>query len=730
MSSTPSCFRPTRTHTAVRDALIVIALGGLAVLPSLVLGQTVSAPAVALETVTVVGETPISTPSPAPYAGGWIARGGQTGMLGNLDNMTSPFVVNSYTSKLIEAQQARTLGDVLKNDPSVQVTRGYGNSAETFNVRGLKLTNDDLAFNGLFGILPRQVLPIEMVERVEVFKGASAFLSGASPTGSGLGGLINIQPKRGTDVPLTRLNVDYSNSSRVGGGVDIGRRWGPDNAFGIRVNAAHRDGEGAIRDEDRRVTVGTVGLDFSGERLRVSVDAGYQKVRDDHPRQGILVTGGVPDLPSIRKNYGHPLGYSELESTYGVLRAEYDVSDNWMTYGAIGTSSDREKGEYYTPRVTSPDGAGTIGRLGVPFRRDTVTGEVGLRGRLQTGPVSHRVNASFSALKLTKRSAYTFAASVPHNINGSDNSTTYLPTILSAGDLDNPDITGRTTLHSVALSDTLGFVDDRLLVTVGARHQYLRDEAYAYDQTRTANYDDSATTPMAGVVFRATDEISVYANHIEGLAPGAAAPLTAVNRGALLKPERAKQYEAGVKFDYGTFGGNVSVFQIQKPQAYLDPASNVFSAAGRQRNRGVELSAYGEPVDGVRVLGGLTLLQPKLRNTPNGETDGNRAVGVPNYQATLGAEYDIAAVPGLSVQAFVLRKGTQYIDIENTMKLKPSTRLDLGARYATKVSGHNVVWRAGVNNVTNRNYWDSVSEFSQVTQSTPRTYRLSMSVDF
>lgn len=729
--SSHGCTR-TRMNQVVQHALIVIALGSTALLPTLVFGQTISAPtgsADTLDAVTVVGETPLSTPTPRAYAGGQVARGGQAGMLGNLDNMESPFVLTSYTSKLMEDQQARTLGDVLKNDPSVQVTRGYGNSSDAFTIRGLPMDNDDLSFNGLYGILPRQVLPIEMVERVEVLKGASAFVNGAAPAGTALGGQINIQPKRGTDDPFTRVNVDYSSQSRVGGGVDISRRFGPDNVLGIRVNAAHRDGESAVHDEDRRVTLGTVGLDYRGERLRLSLDAGYQKIRDDDLRPGVLVNGIVPDVPSRRGNYGQSFTYSELESTYGVIRGEYDLSDNWMTYAAIGTSRDREKGEYSTVTVNDVNGNGTQGRLGVPFQRDSISGEVGLRGRLQTGPVSHRINLGVSALKTTKRAAYTGAGSVATNINDPVRFS-YPANTFEGGNVDDPNITGRTTLKSVALSDTLGFLDDRVLLTVGARHQSLRDEGYDYSQNKTSDYDKSITTPLVGVVVRATDKISVYANRTEGLSAGGVAPLEANNRGEVLSPARTKQYEGGLKFDYGTFGGNVGVFQIEKPQDALNVSTLQFSRAGEQRNRGLELNVYGEVTKGVRLLGGITFLNAKLKNTPNGLNEGNKAPGVPNYQATLGAEYDLPFAPGLTVGAFVVRKGSQYIDIANSAKIDASTRLDLNARYGTKVSGHNVVWRVGVDNVTNRNYWESVGSYSQLMQSLPRTYKLSMSVDF
>src|SRR4051812_9610339 len=49
-----------------------------------------------------------------PYAGGQVARGGRAGILGTQDNMDVPFNITSYTNQLIQDQQARTIGDVLK----------------------------------------------------------------------------------------------------------------------------------------------------------------------------------------------------------------------------------------------------------------------------------------------------------------------------------------------------------------------------------------------------------------------------------------------------------------------------------------------------------------------------------------------------------------------------------------------------------------------------------------
>ncbi|RYF05814.1 MAG: TonB-dependent receptor, partial [Oxalobacteraceae bacterium] len=121
---------------------------------------------------------------------------GSLGALGDRSALETPFNVRNYTAQLILDQQAETLGEVLENDPSVRITQGFGNQSELFVIRGFPLAGDDVALDGLYGITPRQLVSPELYDRVQVLNGSSAFLFGAAPGGSGLGGGINLIPKR------------------------------------------------------------------------------------------------------------------------------------------------------------------------------------------------------------------------------------------------------------------------------------------------------------------------------------------------------------------------------------------------------------------------------------------------------------------------------------------------------------------------------------------------------
>ncbi|ARP85875.1 hypothetical protein CAL13_06385 [Bordetella genomosp. 9] len=666
---------------------------------------------------------------PPTYAGGQVAKGARLGVLGEQDAANVPFSVTSFTSQLVEDQQARTLGDVLRNDASVQVTRGFGNDAQMFVIRGFPLAGDDISYGGLFGVMPRQIISPQGAERIEIFKGPSAFLNGVPATGSGVGGMVNIEPKRAGDDPLTRVSLDYGTSSQRGASADIARRWGASNQFGIRVNALQREGDTGIHDNSARMTFGSVGLDYRGERFRASLDLGYQKQRTDQGRPMVQVSGiDLPDPPSARSNYAQPWTWSMTENTFGMVKAEYDLAERWTAYAAIGGNHAREKGSYSNPTVDG-DGVGMAGRLDVPYESDTYGMMAGVRGKFETGPLAHSVNAAFSSVYLKKRSAYTFGSSFATSLED----TPHVPspsTILSGGDMDDPGVTGRNRMTGVSLSDTVSFLDDRVLLTVGARHQKIRVTNYSYTGEVDTKYDDSATSPVYGIVVKPWERVSLYANHIEGLQPGPTAPSGTANQGQTFAPGKSKQNEVGVKLDMGDYGANLAFFEIRQPSpnGVTDPNTGIFAPLGKQRNQGVEMNVYGEPARGVRVIGGIAFIDGKLLDTGD-DTSGNKAPGVPNYNAVLNAEWDLPWVSGLTLQGRVTRTGSQYLDTANEVKVKPWTTVDLGVRYATRVERHDVVWRLGVENIANKRYWTSAYG-GYLIQGDPRTVKLSVAVDF
>ena len=682
----------------------------------------------------------------APFAGGQVASGSRVGILGTRSNLETPFSITSYTNELIQDKQAHGVGDVLQNDPGVRVARGFGNFQESYFIRGFILGSDDIAYNGLYGLLPRQYISTQLFERVEVLRGASAFLTGAAPGGGGIGGVINLVPKRAPNEPLNRFTVGYGTDSMLEASADVARRFGPDDSFGVRFNVAQRGGEGAIDDERSRNTAVFLGLDWRGERARVSADIGYQDNRLKRTRPNVTLGAGVtsvPSAPEARKNYAQDWTYSNERDVFGSVRGEYDFNDNITGWAAYGMRHSKEENSLANVTVTNGStGDGNFYRFD-NARKDTVnTGEIGLRAKAVTGPVKHEFVVSASHFDLEKKNAYVMDFSNRFQTNIYDPVSYGKPTPLASAfrgnDMDDPAKQGVTRLTSYAIGDTMSFWDDRVVLTAGLRHQRLYAREYAYNTGVAGNaYEQSRNSPAAGIVFRVTPEVSLYANYIEGLVQGDTAPLTSnsapvTNGGEMLAPYVSKQKEVGVKVERDGLGGGLAFFSTDKPRAFVN-AQNTFTAAGKDRHQGLELTTYGEVTRSVRVLGGLTWLDAKQRNTGSDVTDGKRVIGVPEYQANLGVEWDIPGVQGLTVDGRVVYTGSSYADAANTLKVPGWTRFDAGVRYMTDIGGHLVTWRARVENIANRDYWSSVGGYpgnGYLNLGGPRTFSLTASMEF
>lgn len=703
----------------------------------------VSTPALAqeAEAATELGEIVVTGSQvrlPPAYAGGQVATGGRAGLLGSLDLMDTPFATTSYTEALIRDQQARSVADVLQNDPAVRVTKGFGNFQELYVIRGFPVYSDDMTYNGLFGVLPRQFVAAELLERVEVFHGATAFLNGAAPGGSGVGGAFNLVPKRAGDVPLNRLSAGWSGEDELYAAADLSRRFGADREWGLRLNLAGRDGSGAVDGEDRQLRVIGLGVDHRGDRTRFSADLGWQDHRIDAPRPSVTPTGSVPAPPDADANFAQPWTYTDEQQLFGAARGEVDLTDDIVAWAAFGGRQGEEANRLANPRAQA-DGTLSAYRFD-NVRRDTVwSGDVGVRADLITGAVGHRLVASASRVQSKSENAYAFSnfAGFASDLYDPVAVAPPVPDFFVGGDMDAPNVTERVENASLALADMMSFLDGRLLVTAGVRHQSIETRSYDYNTgAGSSSYEGDAITPAFAVVYKPSERVSLYANYAEALVPGQTAPAVSGgvpvdNAGEVLDPFRGEQAEVGAKYDGGAFGASISLFRLTLPSAFVE--NNVFAANGEQENRGLELSLFGEPVEGLRLLGGVTLLDAELTRTAGGTRDGNAPIGAPELQGNLNVEWDIPAVRGLTLEGRAVHTGPQFVNAANTVELESWTRFDAGVRYAFEAGGRSVAVRARVENLADEDQWVAVGGYpgaNYLTLGAPRSVSMSISADF
>jgi len=699
------------------------AIAPLALLAGAAHAQEGAAPQI--EQVLVTGAR---TNDEAPYMGGGVARRGSIGVLGAADIMDTPFSTTNYTSQLLEDQQARTLADAVVNDASVRVQTSTSGFSDDFQIRGFNVSSGDVGLNGLYGLASGNRMPAELMDRVEVLKGPGTLMYGISPSGS-IGGNINIVTKRAGDKPLTRVTGIYESKSIYGTHVDVGRRFGEAGEWGVRFNGVYRKGDTTLDDSKTEAGLAALALDYRSSKLRWVLDAYAQREDTDGFRgQSSFRTNvtRIPDAPS-----GHRAMYPGVELTMRdstiASRLEYDIAPNLMLYAAGGYHYNASEQDF--PSARGADAIDMAGNLRISSAwydaaTRSKTGEIGARGTFEGLGVKHIVSVSASRLEQETGSFY-----LPGPASSIISSNIYHPAPLPVmtGERLSPTTTGGTELSSLALTDTLAFLDNRLLVTGGVRKQKVVAKNISAGVSLTG-YDESATSPLVGIVVKPMANLSVYGNFTSGLTRGNTAPASAENRGEVFAPYKSKQYEAGVKVEQGKLLGSIAVFQIDRPNGVTDAVTNIYSMDGQQRNRGLELALMGEVVRDLRLMASASFNDAELQNTAGGVNEGNAANGVPKRALSAALDWDLAAVPGLSFDARAIHTSDIPYNAANTLYLPSWTRFDLGARYRTSLMGKPVVVRARVENVADKAYWLANGTFA--TAAAARTAKVSAQFDF
>jgi len=718
----PSAYRP-------RFALAPIACAAFSLYSvlsvSAIHAQTDNPPL--LETITVTA-TPPTKQQPAPaWAGGDIARSGTVGLLGQRDMMDTPFATVNYTRQFIQDSQLQTTSELVTlTDPSAYHVNTFGSIGDGVNIRGLSAAR---AFNGLYGVSMAWKLPVEFAERIEVLKGPSAMLNGMHRQ-NGLGGSINVIPKRALDTPTAQLTTSWQSASQTGVHADVGQRFGRDKAFGIRVNGRWRDGTTAYKGQKWRNELSTVALDWRGDKVRLSTDLYYN--HDD--RKGVVTGAGlaaglnVPAPPDHHKLLGPDWTFAYSAGRGAVLRADVDVNASTSAYVNYAHSRFQFHSMIGVPaQIFNSAGDMRINLRQQRSRVDNDSAAAGVNTRFATGAVQHElaVNAAWHQEDL-----YFTVKNTPV-LPGFWFTNIYDPVWPQEPDMRfdaRVPLSFKFMLSSVGVADTLSMLDKRVQLTLGMRRQNVVEDNFSTTTgIVTSRYDQSANTPTVALLVKLGSRLSVYTNYIEGLSPGEAAPNSALNAGEILPPYKTRQMEAGLKADFGTLASQFSVFDIRMANEHLDPVTNVFSADGQQRNRGAEWSVFGQPITSLpnlRVTGGIAYLSARLRKTELASIQGNRATATPQWQGKLGVQWRVPALPGLTIGGNLIAVSKQYRNNANTQANPGRSIVDMSARYTARVAGRTLTLRTRIHNLTNKVYWSGSAV------GTRRSYALSASMDF
>lgn len=649
----------------------------------------------------------------------------EAGSFRGADIMDVPSTVNVVTSEVLVLQGAAGIYDALRNTAGVTRQQNGGETWDQLVVRGIGVENrSNYRLNGSMPLLNFGQISMENKERVEVLKGASALYYGfTSPAG-----VVNLVTKRAEATPVTTAGLVLDEFGTALGTIDLGRKFGEDEQFGLRVNAAggalgsYLDG---ISDGKRSFT--SAALDWRvNSRLKLKIDLESDK-RKTTEQVGVALrtaANGVIPLPTpvdATKLVGPDISRFETNTRNTQVQADYSLNEDWaltLEAGQSRVTRDRNLAIFsFASNAAVATGAGSIrGNIQtLKASADMLRAEV--FGTVSAWGLKHNLTLGASQTDYHQdpifQQVYTVASQNLYNPVPITN-VVYgaVPTTATTAALDTRD-TGVYALDQIELSQ-------RWQLMLGLRHS-----RYQSDQG-TAHYDDSKSTPMAALVHKFTPDFSVYASYANGLEQGDTAPTGAANVGERLAPGVSKQKELGMRWrSSGNTLVSAALFDISRPGYYTN-ASNIYTADGEQHYSGLELSTQGQLTKQLAWQTSAQWLDAEFRNinaTYNGKSPENTA----RKTASAFLSYDLASVPGLSINGGAYYTGERPVNDLNQAWLDSVTTYSVGARYTTSLAGRKASLQLNVDNVTDKQYWAAGG--TRLAAGAPRTAKLTLKVD-
>ncbi|MDF5706510.1 MAG: TonB-dependent siderophore receptor [Nostoc sp. S4] len=625
-----------------------------------------------------------------------------------------PQSIQVVPQQVLKDQQVTRLNDALRNVPGVVTVFGSpGNSEESsFTIRGFEFANP--LRNGLADPLGGRSLELSNIERVEVLKGpASALFGNGSP-----GGTVNLITKQPLANPYYAVEATVGSYSYYRGAVDLS---GPlnDSKTGLyRLNLSYKDA-GSFIDfaHDKNLLFAPV-LSFAiGERTKLTMEGEYISADTNRlwlPAVGTVLpnpNGKIPrnlniSGPDKNDNFVHEdigrIGYS----------LEHKFSDNWSLKNAFRAIFYNFELSGFFPTSLDSDDNRTLNRIFAQgqFNDEAYNMATDIIGKFSTGSIQHQLLFGFDLSRFSYESLFTVNNAAPIDLFN----PVYDQSI--GADLGPQNLSSLTDALGIYVQDQIA-LSENLKLLLGVRFDAFKQTDGDLLANTESSQSGDAFSPRFGIVYQPIEPISLYASYSRSFTPAIGTSFD----GSIFEPERATQYEVGVKADLNQrISTTLAFYNLTRSNVLTeDPNNPDFSIqTGEQRSRGIEFNIGGEILPGLNVIAGYAYTDAKITED-NTYTPGNRLNNVPEHSFNLWTKYEIqsGSLKGLGFGLGLYYVGDRQGDLENDFELPSYLRTDAAIFYKQGQLRAQVNFR----NLFDVDYFESARSLSRIYPGEPFT---------
>jgi catecholate siderophore receptor len=669
-----------------------------------------------------------------------------------------PQTVNVVTVKQIEDQAATSIGDAIRYVPGVFSTQGEGNR-ETLVFRG-NSTTGDFFVDGVRDDV-QTYRDLYNIDQLQIFKGPNAMIFGRG----GVGGIVNrvtkvadwmphrafrleagsFEHKRAqfdlgtplSDFAAVRLTGVYQDSNSYRDGVNY-NRWGfnPTASFKLGPDTTATIGYEHFQDDriaDRGVS-SYLGRPLDTPRGQFFGNARLSPTGTNTDAGTLAIEHRFSDAVTIRNH----TRYADYDKFYQNVFAGTVLTGTENVTAATTNRPGLAIGTY------APGSVVTIQAYNNATRRKNFISQTDLNAEFETGSIKHTLLAGFEYGRQTTDSLR--LEGIFSGPGFANQSSVFTPIGSSTVNFPISWEPRSTSGNNRGVATMVaGYIQDQIelspmfQIIAGVRFEHFNTEVtdrrtvgFPVGQQRKFDVTDNLWSPRGGLIFKPVENASIYASYSRTYLPRGGDQLAGLNlTNQSLDPEEYQNYEIGAKWDIvPTFNVSAAIFQLDRKNvlALSDPnnPSSPTVPIGRQRTRGVELSAAGSITDQLSIVGAYTYSDGKFLDNVSGTVQaGNILAGMPKHSASLWTRFD--PIEQLGVAAGVIYQGKRFAATDNTVVLPSFTRVDAALYYNLSET---VSAQLNVENLFNERYFLFANSNTNITPGSPRAFKVSLNAKF
>jgi iron complex outermembrane receptor protein len=641
--------------------------------------------------------------------------------------METPFSVKAVTKQVMEDQQITRVDKAVENVSGVIRSGANGLQRDTFTIRGFDTGGAGNTYRN--GVIYSQTLSqvsaqkeVANLESIEVLKGPASLLFGRAEPG----GVLNYVTKQPLATPYYSLQQQFGSYNFYRTTADATGSINDDKSLLYRLNLAYENAESFRNNAgNEQVFVAPVLKWIISPKTRATFELEYQNWDTSLAATFPLVAGKFYPFSASQNFAGQNLSYRKGDRILGGFNWSHDFNDNWTVSHSFQVNSINTDSAVTLVRPASLNG-NTRRQNGYPINQgDTYTTTVNLTGKFNTGLFKHTSLFGFDYFRLDdKVDTYTKLESA--------NSFNVFSPNFNSNNLFNQLPIASTFRRDAGLAWYGLYYQDQvelpfnLYALGGVRY----DESEDFDNINLTNSRKNKVSPRGGLVWRPTQELSVYGSYTENF--GASNGFDGF--GKALAPQTAQQWEVGAKTELwdGRFSATLAYFDLTKQNIAISTDFMTYTTIGGAESRGIELDISGEVLPGWKMIGGYSFMPfAKVTNDIVASNIGSRLPLAPTDSGSLWNTYEFKTgdLQGLKFGAGVVAAGQRQGNPGNTYQLPGYATINLLTSYSKKIGKTKVTTQFNLDNLLDKTYYTS-NTGNEISPLATRTFMGSVRIEY